>query len=165
MAFSTTRGRPRTRSDAPDYGTPELRMKRMIHATDEPLDLCLSRALITPGQHRAGLHLRWLYTVRYGAPVITSRYRELEEAQSAPAHDTHWHALREKEYTAAIAILREASRYEPVMRLCVYNDLPTFLNPTLIDRAWTDASLAALLLHRQQQTVEGLDILKQNWKF
>lgn len=164
MAFSTTRGRPRTRTDAPDYGTPELRMKRMIHATDEPLDLCLSRGLITSGQHRAGMHLRWLYTVRYGAPVITSRYRELEEGQNPAPQDEHWRALREQEYGAAITLLRDAKRYEPVMRLCIYNEIPVFLDATIIARAWNNPNLSTMLSQRHRQIVDGLDLLEQCWK-
>jgi hypothetical protein len=165
MAFSTTRGRPRTHTDAPDYGTPELRMKRMIHATDEPLDLCLQRQLITPAQHRAGLHLRWLYTLRYGAPVLTSRYRDLEDTAGTPLQDEQWRTLREKEYSAAIELLNHTRRYEPVMRLCIYNEPPCFLNSNLQHRAWNCPELAALLALRHSHLIEGLDLLKKHWKF
>ena len=77
MAFSTRRGRPpRPRLDDNDNGTPELQFKRALGVTREPIDLCLERNLITPDHHWCSLHLRWLYTLRYGAPAITTRYAD-----------------------------------------------------------------------------------------
>jgi phosphoenolpyruvate carboxykinase (ATP) len=46
MAFSSRRGRPRALSGVPDTGTPELRRKRDLGITAEPIDLCLTRGII-----------------------------------------------------------------------------------------------------------------------
>ena len=164
MAFSTLRGRPRARVIDSDPGTPELRMKHAVGATAEPIDLCLTRALITPDQHWCGLHLRWLYTLRYGAPSLTTRYADRMEG-AAPTEDADiWRALREREYHEAIIALTQQRRYEPVMRLCVYNELPAFLSPALQRRAWDDAKLTHQLLRSHHTLREGLDILTKQWR-
>lgn len=166
MAFSTRRGRPpAAQGDSPDHGTPELQFKRAHGLTEEPLDTCLSRGIITPAQHRSGLHLRWLYTVRYGAPIITSRYREMETSQAPRLDDDAWRSQREYEYTEAVGVLRLARRYEPTMRLCVYNHAPAFLDRALLARAWGDESLAHLLESRHHHICEGLELLRRHWKF
>ena len=133
MAFTTQRGRPRAinRVINTDSGTPELRMKHAMGATAEPIDLCLSRALITADQHWCSLHLRWLYTLRYGAPVITSRTMDRLDYQPSAEEAQEWREMREQEYHEAIATLKQQRRYEPVMRLSVFNELPSFLRAPL----------------------------------
>ncbi len=166
MAFSTLRGRPRatTRVIDTDSGTPELRLKHAMGITAEPIDLCLSRGLITPDQHWCGLHLRWLYTLRYGAPVTTSRYMDRLDCQPAAEQDENWRQMREQEYHDSIALLKSQRRYEPVMRLCVFNELPAFLNHSLKERAWSDPALAHQLLRSHHSLREGLDILVKHWR-
>lgn len=165
MAFSTVRGRPR-RSAPPDidFGTPELRLKHALGATTEPIDLCLNRALITEEQHWSALHLRWLYTLRYGAPSLTTHYTDrilgIREAEDNP----EWRELREREYHAAIAELHRHHRYEAVMRVAVFNELPVFLSSTLQQRAWQSPELGHQLLRAHHSLREGLEILSIHWR-
>ena len=109
MAFTTRRGRPaRAKADLRDTGTPELQFKRALGLTSEPIDQCLERGIITTDHHWCGLHLRWLYTLRYGAPVITTRYAD-SALMSVPSQETpEWRIEREREYQDAVRILQQA---------------------------------------------------------
>lgn len=164
MAFTTRRGRPKAPATTTDLGTPELRLKHALGATTEPIDLCLSRELITPEQHRCGMHLRWLYTLRYGAPVITTRYGDRLDAPAASEESDGWRASREEEYHTATALLKQHRRYDAVMRVCIYHELPACLNPVLRARAWGDASLTDALWRSHHRLREGLDILHIHWR-
>lgn len=165
MAFSTRRGRPpRQRADAHDRGTPELQQKRALGITVEPVDICLERNLISADQHWCSLHLRWLYTLRYGAPVVTTRYADKASQHSLPPPSADWRAEREQEYTTAIALLQRAKRYEPVMRLSVFNERPAFLSPALMRRAWTEPAMAHQLNRAHTTLLEGLNVLVCEWR-
>ncbi len=165
MAFTTVRGRPpRPRLNDNDAGTPELQFKRALGVTREPIDLCLERNLITTDHHWCSLHLRWLYTLRYGAPVITTRYADKDITCASQEDKTEWRALREKEYHAAVSELQRARRYEPVMRVCVFNETPSFLSATLVQRAWTQPTLANELERCHHVFLQGLDILVNEWR-
>lgn len=165
MAFTTRRGRPPgARADAPDFGTPELRFKHAHGLTAEPLDLCLERRLITDTQHWCGLHLRWLYTLRYGAPSLTTRYDRTAPDAPRSGDDPAWRLQREAEYHAATALLRTGLHYEPVLQLCVFNQRPAFLDPSLLARLWDEPRLAARLAEAQARVSEGLSLLAAHWK-
>ncbi len=165
MAFSTRRGRPRAQTTpANDPGTPELRMKHALGLTHEPIDLCLARGLVTPDQHWCGLHLRWLYTLRYGAPSLTTRYVDTPSAAAEAEDSAHWRALREQEYADAITQLKTSQRYECIMRLCVFNELPSFLNHRLRQQAWSNPALTQQLTQAEQRTREGLELLVTLWR-
>jgi hypothetical protein len=165
MAFSSLRGRPRkTAPPLRDVGTPELRLKHALNLTAEPIDLCLERALITPEQHRSGIHLRWLYTLRYGAPSLSTHYGDRGGTPEAAVHDPQWRSMREQEYLDACRLLRAHRRYECVLRLCVYNEYPSFLSHPLRERARRDAALMQQLAQAQQQLQEGLEALVLHWR-
>ena len=167
MAFTTQRGRPRnpiSRRDI-DPGTPELRLKHALRITVEPIDLCLEKNFITVGQHWCGLHLRWLYTLRYGAPQLTAFYADHDGVPvAAKTEDPDWRAMREREYHDAVQLLRHARRYECVMRLAVFNEPPAFLNHALHTRALERPALAQELRRVQVQLAEGLDVLAHHWR-
>jgi hypothetical protein len=130
----------------------------------EPIDLCLQKQLITTEQHWCGLHLRWLYTLRYGAPSLTTHYIPREEKSGPTEDDPHWRAQREEEYRLAIALLKRGLHYEPVMQLCIYNERPAFLNTALLELAWEQPVLAARLENQRTWLVEGLTLLARHWK-
>lgn len=163
MAFTTRRGRPRTAAAAPDLGTAELRRHHQQGITAEPLDLCLARQLISDEQHRAGLHWRWLYTLRYGAPSITGRYGQQQSASARDACET-WQHLREQEYHTARRLLVEQHSYDPIMRLCIHNERPAFLSVALQQQAWHRPALAQALESARLKTLHGLDVLAVHWK-
>lgn len=164
MAFSTRRGRPPRPAEEKDTGTAELRLKHALGLTSEPIDRCLERGMITPAQHWCGLHLRWLYTLRYGAPVITSRYAHEEVLLGTNEDDPLWRQEREQEYAQARTLLVQEKYYESVMRLCVYNELPAFLSEALRRRAWRDRHLAERLHDSHQRLRGGLELLARHWK-
>lgn len=165
MAFSTRRGRPRTPPrEQTDPGTPELRLKHALGVTAEPIDLCFARQLINADQHWSGLHLRWLYTLRYGAPNLTTRYTDTECGPASDNNADEWRIAREAEYHTAITLLHAHQRYESVMRLCVFNESPVFLNPHLRERAWQEPVLARQLERSYRTLTEGLDLLARHWQ-
>ncbi len=164
MAFTTQRGRPRTAVRETDFGTPELRLKHALGLTAEPIDLCLEKQLISKEHHWSGLHLRWLYTVRYGAPNITTRYTDRDMASATTTEDPAWRTMREREYHEAAQLLKSQHCYECVMRLVVFNELPAFLNAALRNRAWSEQALAERLAHHHQQLRGGLDLLATHWR-
>ncbi len=165
MAFSRQRGRPpQPKRDVLDHGTPELQHKRALQLTDEPIDLCLNKRLITPEQHRSALHLRWLYTLRYGAPVVTTHYENHACRPRTADEPQAWRTEREQEYLAAVTMLQQAKRYECVMRVCIFNETPAFLNRMLLARSWNEPALATRIGETQQLFSEGLQLLTQLWR-
>jgi len=165
MSFSTRRGRPRKEREAADRGTPELCAKRELGLTTEPIDLCLNRRLITREQHWCGLHLRWLYTIRYGAPTLTSHWwKLLEEGHGSREDNPDWRAAREEEYAQARTLLAREGCYEAVMRIAVYNEMACFLRPDIMERVLRNPSLLARIGQEQKRFVEGLESLQHLWK-
>lgn len=162
MAFSTRRGRPRVNSGVPDTGTPELRQKRRHHLTAEPIDLCLEKGIIDDDQHRSGLHLRWLYTLRYGAPALTTRYFRDDMGAGAQTCE-QWRSAREQEYLLATRMLAARRLEQAVVRLAIYNELPAFLNPSLQQQAWLQPALAERLDDLRGQLSDGLFLLVKHW--
>lgn len=162
MGFSARRGRPKTGLPEKDFGTPELQKKRLLNATSEPIDLCLFHQIIDDKQHWCGMHLRWLYTIRYGAPSITSRYTT---TQWAPQYEdsSAWRTNREQEYHEAVHLLRKMRHYEPVMRLCVFNELPRFLGEKHQQAALNDQYRLNAHIIAREQLCEGLNLLVIHW--
>lgn len=159
--FSRRRGRPRRAKPSHDTGTPELVAKRRAHLTSEPIDLCLSRNIVTTAQHRAGIHLRWLHTLRLGAPGVKALDIERSGASSTRTTDEVWLADRQQEYNHAVQELTIFNRLSPVVDLCIYNISPSFLFPPS-----GDASLHIPLrrVRDRQELCEGLDILRKLWE-
>ncbi|NBO18714.1 MAG: hypothetical protein EBV03_05685 [Proteobacteria bacterium] len=154
------RGRPKSAVRGTDYGTPELVLKRKLGQTSESLDLCLERGLITPQQHWCGIHLRWLYTLRHGAPSL----RALNPAHLGGAlprsDDPHWRTEREQEYRDAVQALSMGGNVALVVNLCVYNERPKFLEtPPRISQ-----KQQAVNTENLRRTRDGLDVLVKLWR-
>lgn len=165
MAFSSKRGRPKQLPKPPhDLGTPELLAKRDAGMTREPLDHCLDKKLISPRQHWCGLHLRWLYTLRYGAPGVRCSSYTIDAVSSARIDEPEWRLARECEYKEAITALQRAQCYEAVMGLCVFHDIPGFLNQRLLENAFNNPIIAARLSNEYQRLNDGLSLLSALWK-
>lgn len=126
LRFSGRRGRPKTRSIKKDTGTPELVMHRLKGETTEALDLLLARELITGEQHWCGIHLRWLYTLRHGAPGVRAVDTTHLGGMEIKADDPEWRQAREKEFHEAIHALGSYNS-ALLMNLCIYNDRPDCL--------------------------------------
>ena len=166
--FRTLRGRPR-RAPMPekDLGTPELIYKRAHGLTTEPLDACLQQGFITEAQHWCGMHLRWLHTLRYGAPdPISLRWAEEECAGSVDRNDPLWAQAREEEYLRAIQLLKLDHCLNPIMRLCIYHHPPVFLQSNKAKEAYSysDIALAERLNHALAEVQTGLEALVKLWR-
>lgn len=165
MAFTTQRGRPRKPVLHTDLGTPELRLKHALRLTAEPIDLCLEKRLITEDQHWSGLHLRWLYTLRYGAPNLSTYYGDRDTpARGDTEDDPAWRTMREREYHEATTHLKRYRRYECVMRLAIHNERPAFLDAHLMAKARAHHALAQQMSRVHAELSEGLDILATLWR-
>ncbi len=168
MQFRSTRGRPKSDRPAKDLGTPELIFKRAHGLTEEPLDSCHRRGLITDAQHRSGMHFRWLHSIRFGTsdPRVTRWAQFLDESQISAEDDPNWRSARELEWQDAERLLRNAALLAPVMNLCVYNQAPPFLSRELCQRAFeqNDLRLAEQLEHTLEAVKDGLTLLTKQWK-
>ena len=150
------RGRPKVIKEETDRGTPELQFKRAHYETDETLDLCLAKGLITQEQHWCGIHLRWLYTLRHGAPGVRAVDPLHVAGLEIKVDDPEWRARREAEYHEAMNKLHQAGYAALVTNVCVHNDRPVFL------RAARKSPLQSITALGRLTT--GLDILVRHWQ-
>lgn len=158
--FPRRRGRPRKALQAKDRGTPELLAKKEQGETIEVIDLLLDRRLITPEQHWCAIHLRWLYTIRHGAPTLRALDPTHIGGYELKANDPEWYALREKEYNNAMALLSASCHARLLLDICIYNERPSFLKSKepIAPRHHAIATAFLNTLH------DGLEILRAHWK-
>ncbi|MFN8972559.1 MAG: hypothetical protein ACK5VZ_05725 [Alphaproteobacteria bacterium] len=164
MAFSSRRGRPKAVRPQTDFGTIELQQKRAVGLTSEPIDLCLDRRIITPTQHWCGLHLRWLYTLRYGAPAVSSSWRTLHDNFTIRPDDPEWRSAREQEFAQAAQLLRRKGCYQVLMGLVIFNERPRFLEPHQHRAALENSALMQSMTQEYEQVLEGFELLETLWK-
>lgn len=157
LRFPRKRGRPRASRPSSDTGTPELVMKRLMGETTEALDLCFERGILTREQHWCGVHLRWLYTLRYGAPGVRAVDPTHLGGIEISTDDPEWRAAREQEYHEAVRAL--GVRALAVLNLCVYNERPKFL----ARREEITAARARMIGEMIGAIREGLDLLAALW--
>lgn len=129
MQFSRRRGRPKLARPEKDLGTKELRAKRKVNMTIEPLDLCLKQQIISEDAYQAGLRLCWLYRLHFGSPHLKAH--NIEEINGKPTHyeDEAWLARRFEEYLGCLKELQKISAKSVVMNICVFGQRPLFLMP------------------------------------
>lgn len=163
MTFTTRRGRPPKPSfpAGADLGTPELSMKRTLGVTDETIDLCLARTLIDHDQHWCGVHLRWLYTLRYGAPGVRAVDPTHLGGILRLTDDPDWRREREKEYHDAVQLLDRARLLQVALNACVYNTRPAFL--ALPPKGKLTATYLAKREHELARLQDALDLLAVHW--
>ncbi len=159
LKFPRRRGRPRTEPRMHDTGTPELVMKRLKNETAETLDLCFERDLITREQHWCGIHLRWLYTLRHGAPSVRAVDPTHFGGLELRPDDPEWRQARELEYHEAIRKLSASGHSVLLLNICVHNERPAFLFPRKMNNA--NAYRNSLMIDLLR---EGLDVLATLWK-
>lgn len=153
LNFPRKRGRPKSTPRGTDSGTPELAMKRLKGETVEALDLCLERGLISNEQHWCGIHLRWLYTLRHGAPGIRALDTTHTAGSDLKLDDPDWRNAREKEYQDAMKKLTATGHAKLLTNICIFNERPDFLNQRTAKNADKLTPLR-----------DGLDILIQHWR-
>lgn len=129
MGFSRKRGRPKTEKQEKDLGTVELREKRNRDMTAEPIDLCLKRGLIDQLEHESAIRLKWLYTLRFGAPGISAYNPEKVGKSCFRADCEEWLKARSYEYDQALTALAKIGAKRLVMNICIFGQRPEFLMP------------------------------------
>jgi len=160
LSFPRKRGRPRITRPSVDTGTPELVLKKLMGMTTESLDLCLEREIITPEQHWCGIHLRWLYTLRHGAPGIRAIDPTHLGGLENKIDDPEWRAARENEYHDAMKKLHQARHAQLIVSICIYNERLPFLSlhtPVTPKKAQAASQMIEELRH-------GLNILVDEWR-
>lgn len=110
-----------------DKGTKELKEKKLFHLTDEPLDLCLEKKIITEDEHKVGIHLRWLYSIKFGIQNVTTRPKFIIDDDFSPVRDEMWLTRKNFEYRKAVDGLISAGCLKDVMNLCIFGKSPSFL--------------------------------------
>ncbi len=159
LTFPRRRGRPRKVIASHDNGTPELIAKKITGETSETIDLCLERRLITTDQHWSGIHLRWLYTLRYGTPTIRALDPTHFGGCEVKANDPNWRAEREKEFSDAVNLLSAKGFSRIVLAACIYNECPTIFKRSQGKGTYNKQAYAWL-----ENLSAGLDILVTHWK-
>lgn len=161
--FRTKKGRPKSTSPMIDSGTPELLAKHKKGHTAEPLDKCLKRGLINITEHRAGMHLRWLYTVCVGIPTPKTLNPTAEIGRSTKsANDSNWLQKQNQKYKESLAVLEKAHALDSVLNCCVFMQHPAFLLPKKILHAKKTA-IQETIKHEQSVFQTGLNNLCKYW--
>jgi hypothetical protein len=163
MSFTSKRGRPLAanklkvieggRQESLDANQRKLRINR------EPIDIYYDKGLIDDSAHWAGLHFRWLYTLKFGAPGISAIDIDRENGRAPALHDPLWQEEREKEYAMAVEKLRNLGALKIVLNIAVFGHFPKYMQigrPTRKD--YTRNNLNEVLKLR-----EGLEVLASHW--
>ncbi|NDF12900.1 MAG: hypothetical protein EB060_08845 [Proteobacteria bacterium] len=159
MGFTTKRGRPKSDRARTDTGTPELQTKRAMGLTSEVLDVLHQQHIVTDGQHWAGMHLRWLYTLRFGIPTVRSLDLSRVATSGPDDRDPKWLAAREAEYREALAVLDSISARKPVINVCIFNALPRNMV------CFKTGKLRVSTAHPDAvKFMKGLDVLERHWR-
>lgn len=167
QSFRSNRGRPRKAESAKpstDLGTPELILKRSCNLTAEAIDLCLQRNIIGEREHRAAMHLRWLYTLCFGAPGVTALdLSRGDGAELFAEDDPQWRASREHEYHSAVRLLQQR-RYDTLLLPCIiHNEIPDFLCLNQYEKAMNQPQKRRALQWMTTHFNEGLKLLADHW--
>lgn len=110
--------------------TKELQRKHALGLTLSPLDLCLRKDLITSVMHRAGNHLIFLHSARFGMSYLKGHISNcyqgflVEGEYTATEEDL----IRiQAEYKRVAELLQSLKAYDLVLDVCIYNSYPSFL--------------------------------------
>jgi len=157
------RGRPKKIRQEKDTGTPETAFKCQNGETAEILDTLLKKDIISDIQHRCGIRLRWLHTLRYGVTDVRAfaiRFINDTESEKNPDfYDPIWREEREEEYNNAINSLNKHRCAAIVVNICIYNQKPSFLSKTIKNLNDAQINMETITKFRN-----GLDILAELWK-
>jgi hypothetical protein len=133
-----------------DLGTEELRLKRELDITTEPIDLCLKKDLIDETQYTAAVQLRWLYSLRFGCTSIRGYNPLNPKGLPIPRYmDEGWLADMNNLYDEIALFLTQKRCADIVMNTCVHGIFPSFL----LKYNTTERAQVEL-----EQLIEGLDL-------
>lgn len=120
----------------------------------------MERQLISAEQHWAAIHLRWLYTVRHGAPTLKAIDPSHIGGYELRANDPEWYEQREKEFNDAMAVLSPNGHARLLLDVCIYNERPVFLKSNSKVKSLHTAAASAFITCLR----EGLDLLSDHWQ-
>ena len=75
-----------------------------------------------------------------------------------------WRAAREAEWAEAAHWLRARGHYAPLLSVCVFNEMPLFLDRAATQRAFHSPTLRARIACEIDHLRDGLDGLVRLWK-
>lgn len=167
MSFTSKRG-PKAKSNAAltviEGGKTAEQLaelpKKVIRINNEPIDICFAKDLITNEEHWAAIHFRWLYTLRFGAPLVSALNLERINGKENIKNDEKWQEMREREYAMAVEKLRKAGALKTVMNVAVFNIMPKFLiNKGSLSKKNINNNYSEFL-----KLKEGLAALTEMWR-
>lgn len=166
MKFTSKRGRPAANSKftiiegGKQEKLPEPTPKPRARINREPIDIYHEKGMIDDDQHRAAIHFRWLYTLRFGAPGISATGYDRYSGHSPRNNDPKWQEEREREYAMAVEKLRKCGALKIVLNIAVFGHYPKYMPIGRISRKdYMRYNLNEVLKLR-----EGLDILAGHWE-
>ena len=131
-----------------------------IISISEPLDILLHKNIINEKQHWAGMHLRWLHSIRFGIQNITSLKHypfSIEIKQDNP----EWREEREIEYSQAIYELKKYKLHDIISSMVIFGKIPKFL---LIKNLMNINIIKSLSYANEVDDIkDGLDTLVELW--
>lgn len=125
------RGRPKKEKLERDYGTPELRLKRLSISADDPtlstrpMDVLLARRLISEDEHAAGARFLAYRIAIYGKPHVKSREFDRIRGPRVDNDDSGIH----QSYANACDLLAKEGRkvFDAIQQLVIYEIWPLWL--------------------------------------
>jgi hypothetical protein len=126
MGFSTKRGRPATVKSTKDFGTKELILKKQLALTKPPIDILLSKSIITNDQHNAALKFKWLYNLRFGNLKLKA-YDGFNLRGSIEIFDQEYLAKKSKIYLKIANYLHQKRILNIVSNIVIFDLFPIIL--------------------------------------
>ena len=155
------RGRPKSRL-AIDLGTTELRQKRSLDLTTEPLDLCMKRNLITESQYKAALKFRWLFSMCYGHLKLKSYDPSAPIGRSLVEQGDQTLRYCHTTYHDVISQLQLISAEKIVSNICIHHHIPSFLKHNT--RALELGPIMMRKVCEFEKFKEGIELVEQHIK-
>ena len=128
------KGRPKSNKQGHDLGTPELQQKRSMRFTDDPLELCLERRIITENQYNLSFKIRMLFYSIFGHLRLKSY--DIENLQGPSVffiENEDEIRTKKSEYDHIMKNLAISGFDSIVRKICINGELPNFLIINLIN--------------------------------
>ena len=140
------KGRPKKNKLDKDLGTPELQQKRLMRFTDDPLDLCFERNIMTENQYNLSLRLRALFYSIFGHLKLKAYDPENLSGASVFFIEDEKEIRRKKiEYDLIMKSLSAMSFDKMIYKVCITGEKPSFLMTYVMNLSDTSRMKKAIL--------------------
>ena len=95
------------------------KVKVIYHS--EPLDIYLKKNIISAEEHQCGIRLRWLYTLRYGAPSLQTKLSQ-HQGYGLRHRNEKWLMEKQRKYRLIVGELQKFDLAGLVIGVCVFNE-------------------------------------------